>query len=61
MSATEGGQAGEVFVGGESSLRAAVARGNYLGQVRVDMPLADKEISKRASKLEEQDWMSAKI
>ena len=40
--------------------RAVAARGNYLGQDRVDMQFAAKEISRFMSKPEEQDWRSAK-
>jgi hypothetical protein len=40
--------------------RAAVARGDYLGQGRADMQFAAKEISRFTSKPEEQDWRSAK-
>ena len=36
------------------------ARGNYLGQDRMDMQFAAKEISRFMSKPEEQDWRSAK-
>ncbi len=35
-------------------------RGNYLGQDRMDMQFAAKEISRLTSKPEEQDWRSAK-
>ena len=60
VSTTEGGPTGEVLVGGESSFRAVAARGNYLGQDRMDMQFAAKEISRFMSKPEEQDWRSAK-
>ena len=40
--------------------RAVAARGNYLGQDRMDMQFAAKEISRFMSKPEEQDWRSAK-
>ena len=60
VSTTEGGQTGEVLVGGESLLRAVAARGNYLGQDRMDMQFAAKEISRFMSKPEEKDWKSAK-
>ncbi len=36
------------------------ARGNYLGQDRVDMQIAAKEISRFMAKPEAQDWSSAK-
>ncbi len=36
------------------------ARGNNLGQDRMDMQFAAKEISRFTSKPEEQDWRSAK-
>ena len=42
----EGGQTGEILVGGESLFRAVAARGNYLGQDRMDMQFAAKEISR---------------
>ncbi len=60
VSATEGGQTGQVLVGGESLFRAVAARGNYLGQDRMDMQFAAKEISRSMSKPVEQDWKSAK-
>ena len=60
ISVSEGGQIGEVLVGGESLFRAVVARGNYLGQDRIDMQFAAKETSRFMSKPEEQDWRSAK-
>ncbi len=41
-------------------LRAVAARGNYLGQGRMDMQFAAKETSRLTSKPEEQDWKSAK-
>ncbi len=44
VSASEGGPAREVQVGGESLLRAVAARGNYWGQDRIDMQFAAKEI-----------------
>ena len=53
VSATEGGQTGEIWVGGESLFRAVAARGNYLGQDRMDMQFAAKEISRFMSKPEE--------
>ncbi len=40
---------------GESRCRAAAARGNYLGQDRMDMQFAAKEISRFMSRPEEQD------
>ncbi len=61
VSTTEGWQTGEVLVGGESLIRAAAARGNYLGKDRMDMQFAAKEISRFTSKPEEQDWKSAKM
>ncbi len=36
VSATEGGQVGEAFVGGGSLSRAVAARGNYVWQDRMD-------------------------
>ncbi len=60
VSTTEGGQTGEVLVGGESLFRAVAARGNYLGQDRMDMQFAAKEISRFTSQPGEQDWRSAK-
>ncbi len=61
VSPTEGGQIGAVLVGGENLFRAVAARGNYyLGQDRVDMQIAAKEISTLTSKPKEQDWKSAK-
>ncbi len=36
------------------------ASGNYLGQDRMDMQFAAKEISRFMSKPEEQDWRAAK-
>ncbi len=39
--------------------RAVAARGNYLGQGRVGMQFAAKEISRFTSKPEDQDWRSA--
>ncbi len=41
-------------------LRAVTVRGNYLGQDRMDMQFAAREIMRLASKPEEQDWRSAK-
>ncbi len=43
----------------ESVFRAVAARCNYLGQDRMDMQFAAKEMSRFMSKLEEQDWSSA--
>ncbi len=43
----------------ESKIRAVSARGNYLGQDRMDMQYAAKEISGFTSKPEEQDWRAA--
>ena len=60
VSTSEGGQTGEVLVGGESLFRAVAARGNYLVQDRMDTQFAAKEISGFTSKPEEQDWKSAK-
>ena len=40
--------------------RAVAARGKYLGQGRMDMQFAAKEVSRFTSKPEEQDWSSAK-
>ncbi len=40
VSTTEGGQSGEVLVGGDDLFRAVAARGNYLGQDRMDMQCA---------------------
>ena len=37
VNTVEGGQTGEILVGGESLFRAVAARGNYLGQDRMDM------------------------
>ena len=44
----------------ESLFRVVAARGNYLGQDRMDMQFAAKEVSRFTSKPEEQDWSSAK-
>ena len=41
-------------------LRAVATRGRNLGQDRVDMQFAAKEVSRFMSKPEEQDWRSAK-
>ena len=41
-------------------LRGVAARGNYLGQDRVDMQYAAKEISRFVSKPESKDWRAAK-
>ncbi len=57
------GQAGEGEVrrqAGESTFRAAAARGDYLGQDRMVMKFAAKEVSRFMSKPEKQDWSSAK-
>jgi hypothetical protein len=51
-STAEGGQTGEVLVGGESLSRAVAARGNYLGKDRMDMQFAAEEISRFMSKPE---------
>ncbi len=40
--------------------RAVAARGNYLGQGRVEMQVGAKEISRVTAKPGEQDWRSAK-
>ncbi len=40
--------------------RAVATRGDYLGQDRMDMQSAAKEITRRTWKPEEQDWKSAK-
>ena len=60
VSVAEAGQTGEILFGGESLCRAVAARGNYLGQDRMDMQFAAKETSRFMSKPEEQDWKSAK-
>ena len=60
VSASDGGPTGETTVGEGSQFRAVAARGNYLGQDRMDMQFAAKEISRFMSKPEEQDWRSAK-
>ena len=60
VTVSEGGHTGEVLVGEETRFRAVAARGNYLGQDRMDMQFAAKEISRFMSKPEEQDWRSAK-
>ncbi len=60
VSTTEGGQAREALVGGESLLRAVAVRGNYLGEDRMNTQFAAKEINAFTSKPEEQDWRSAK-
>ncbi len=57
---SEGGQAQEGQARGESLFRAVAARGNYLGQDRIDMKFAAKEVSRCMSKPEEQDGRSAK-
>jgi hypothetical protein len=44
----------------ESKFRAVAASGNYLGQCRMDMQYAAKEISRFVSKQEEQDWRAAR-
>ena len=44
---------------GESRYRAVAARGNYLGQDRMDVQFAVKEISRLMSKPEAQDWRAA--
>ncbi len=46
--------------GGESWHRAVAARGNCIGQDRIDMQFAAKEISRFVSKPEEQVWKGAK-
>ncbi len=46
--------------GSEGRHRAVAVRGNYLGQDRMDMQYAAKEISRFTSKPEEQDWKAAK-
>ncbi len=61
VSAGEGGQAREVQVGGESLFRAAAARRNSLGQGRVDMQFAAKEIPTFASNPEQRGWRSAEM
>ena len=43
----------------ESLFRTVAARGSYLGQDRMDMQFAAKEVSRFTSKPEEQDWSSA--
>ncbi len=53
VSIAQGGQTGEILVGGESLFRAVAARGKYLGQDRMDMQFAAKEISRFMSKPEE--------
>ncbi len=40
--------------------RAVAARGNYLGQDRMDVQFAAKEVSTLTPKPEEQDWSSAR-
>ena len=60
VSASDGGPTGETAVGEGSQFRAVAARGNYLGQDRMDMQFAAKDISIFMSKPEEQDWRSAK-
>ncbi len=54
-------QVEEELVGGEMFLRAMAARGKSLGQHRIDVQFAAKEISRFTSKPEEQDRRSAKI
>ncbi len=49
-----------MLVGEETRFRAVAARGNYLGQDRMEMQFAAKVISRFMSKPEEQDWRSAK-
>ncbi len=44
----------------ESKFRAIAARGNCLGQDRMDTQYAAKEISRFTSKPKEQDWRAAK-
>ncbi len=44
----------------EKCFRAVAARSNYLGQGRIDMHVGAKEISRFASKPEDQDWKGAK-
>ncbi len=46
--------------GGDSLFRDGAAPGNYLGQDRMDMQFAAKEISSFTSKPDVQDWSSAK-
>ncbi len=61
VSASAGGQGSDGEArqqGGGSLFRAVAARGNYLGQDRMDMQFAAKEVSRFMS--EEQDWSSAK-
>jgi hypothetical protein len=63
VSTGEGGHAREGEArqnGGESLLRAVAAKGKYLGQDRVDVQFAAKEVSRFTSKPEEQDWSRAK-
>ena len=60
VSSIEGGRAQEDRPRRESWFRAVVARGNYLGQDRMDIQFAAKEVSRFMSKPEEQDWSSAK-
>ena len=57
ISASEGGHSGGI--GEESLFRGVAARGNYLGQDRMDIQFAAKEISRFMSKPEEQDWGAA--
>ncbi len=65
VSTGEGGQGreGEARggrVGKQSLFRAVAARGNHLGQDRVDTQFAAKEVSRFTSKPKEQDWSNAK-
>ncbi len=46
--------------GGDNLLRGIAARGNYLGQDRMGVQFAAKEVSRFTSKPEAQDWSSAK-
>ena len=46
--------------GGDCLFRGVAARGNYLGQNRVHLQFAAKEVSRFTSSPEVQDWSSAK-
>ena len=60
VSSIEGGQVQGDQVRVESLFRAVAARGNYLGQDRMDMQFAAEEILRFMAKPEDQDWRSAK-
>ena len=48
------------YFSGDSIYRAVAARSNYLGQDRLDMQFAAKELSRFISAPEPCDWSSAK-